>query len=76
MLTDWFCGRDRLGLTLRQITLYVQRHLARKVQNPRLRGFTPRVFRSVSWSRNWLDNHGGYSSRISWFEDPNGWISN
>jgi len=24
----------------------------------------PRVFGSVSQSRDWLDNHGGYSSRI------------
>lgn len=65
MLTDWFCGRDRLGLTSRPINLYVQRYLARKVQLPLNRGFNPRVFRSVSWSRNGLDNHGGYSSRIS-----------
>ena len=75
MLTDWFCGRDRLGLTSRPINLYVQRYLARKVQSSSI-GIYPRVFRSVSWSRDWLDNHGGYSSRKLSLEDPNGWISN
>jgi hypothetical protein len=41
MLTDWFCGRDGLGLNLRQITLYVQRYLARKVQSLLIRDLSP-----------------------------------
>ncbi len=41
MLTDWFCGRDRLGLNLYQIILYVQRHLARKVQFFPIRDLSP-----------------------------------
>ena len=31
---------------------------------PSYRGFNPRVFRSVSWSRNGLDNHGGYTAAV------------
>jgi len=51
------------------------RHLARKVHYLYVE-VIPRVFGSVSWSRSGLENHGGYSSRIKSFEDPNGWISN
>ena len=66
-----FCYIHRVIQLQRQTGTYVHiflslflRHLARKVQLPCL-GVIPRVFRSVSWSRNGLDNHGGYSSRIS-----------
>ena len=45
----------------------LQRILARLVQNIFWnKEGVPRVFGSVSQSRIWLDNHGGYSSRISW----------
>ena len=38
---EWFSGRDRQGQTSRLISFYVQRHLARKVQLPLIRGFNP-----------------------------------
>ena len=63
-LTEWFSGRDRLGLTS-NFSISTSAAFGPEGAKPRLRGFNPRVFGSVSWSRNGLDNHGGYSSRIS-----------
>ena len=75
MLTDWFCGRDRLGLTLYQITLYVQRHLARKVQSLTKLGFYPGFSGAfpgavIGWTTMVV------TAAVYKFGDPNGWISN
>ena len=64
-----------IGIKTPEDDVLRMRHLARKVHYLYVE-VEPRVFRSVSWSRSGLENHGGYSSRIKSFEDPNGWISN
>jgi hypothetical protein len=76
MLTDWFCGRDRLGLTLRQITLYVQRYLARKVQFSSIRDLSP------GFQELFPEAVTGWTTMVVTaavyleFEDPNGGITN
>ena len=75
MLTDWFCGRDRLGLTLYQITSLRSAVFGPEGAIPLL-GFIPGFSGAFPGAVTGWTTMVVTAAVYLEFEDPNGWISN